>query len=65
MFQLKLRPADVMTFFLFFFALHLILGGKLDMCGRDDLFFALHLILGGKLDMCGRDDLQKTCSFVQ
>ena len=27
---------DVMTFFL---AFHLILRGKLDICGRDDLFF--------------------------
>ena len=53
-FQYKLRPADVMTFF---FALHLILGKKLDICGRDDLFFGLHLILGKKLDICGRDDL--------
>ena len=37
MFQLKLWPADVMTFF---FALHLILGEKLDICVpvRDDLF---------------------------
>ena len=29
--QDKLRPADVMTFF--FFGRHLILGGKLDICG--------------------------------
>ena len=28
----------------FFFALHLILRGKLDICGDVDLFFALHLI---------------------
>ena len=34
----KLRPADVMIFFL---ALHVILTGELDICGRDDLFFAL------------------------
>ena len=44
-----------------FFAVHLILGGKLGICGRDDLFLALHLILGGKLGICGRDDLQKNC----
>ena len=30
----------------FFFAIHPILGGKLDICGRDNLFFALHPILG-------------------
>ena len=43
----------------FFFALHPILGGKLDICERDDLFFALHPILGGKLDIILRtyDDL--------
>ena len=28
------RKMDMMTFF---FALHLILGGKLGICGRDDL----------------------------
>ena len=33
----------------FSFALHLILGGKLNICGRDDG------------PVCGRDDLQKTC----
>ena len=27
----------------FSFALHLILGGKLHICGRDDLFFALQI----------------------
>ena len=27
----------------FSFALHLILGGKLHSCGRDDLFFALQI----------------------
>ena len=32
-FQCKLRPADVMTFF---FGLHLLLGEKMDIFGRDD-----------------------------
>ena len=41
----------------FFFAPHLIFGGKFGFCGRDDLFFALHLILGGKFRFCVRDDL--------
>ena len=27
----------------FFFALHLILSGKLHICGRDDLFFAFQI----------------------
>ena len=36
-----------------FFALHLFLRGKLDICGRDDFFFALHLLLRGKLDIFG------------
>ena len=55
-----------------FFALHLLLRGKmtsfcsfglilrekLDICGRDDLFFfALHLILRGKLEFRETDDL--------
>ena len=31
-----------------FFAVHLTLGEKLDICVRDHLFFALHLTLGGK-----------------
>ena len=31
-----------------FFALHLTLGGKVDICARDDLFFALHLNFGRK-----------------
>ena len=36
----------------FFFGLHLILGGSLDVERRDHLFFFdLHLILGGKLDV--------------
>ena len=30
----------------FFFDLHLILRGKLDVCGREDFFFALHLTVG-------------------
>ena len=38
-----------------FFALHLTLGGKVGICGRDNLFFALHLILEG------RGDLQRIC----
>ena len=43
------------TFFLV--RLHLILRGKLDVCGREDLiFFGLHLILREKLDVCGRED---------
>ena len=33
----KLRPAVVKIFF----ALHLVLGTKLDICGHDDLFLAL------------------------
>ena len=33
---------DVMTIFL---AFQMILRGKLDICGRDDLFFELRLIL--------------------
>ena len=47
-----------------FFALHLILGGNLDICRRDGLFFSLHkffLILDGKLGICGIDDLFFTC----
>ena len=36
-----------------FFALYLILSGKLGICGRDDLLLAFHLILDGKLDICG------------
>ena len=31
-----------------FFALHLTLGGKVDIHAREDLFFALLLILNGK-----------------
>ena len=32
-----------------FCGLYLLLGGKMDICGRDDLFlFGLHLLLGGK-----------------
>ena len=46
----------------FFFALHLNLGRKLDISGRDDLFFALHLNLGRKFDISGRDDLSFFCS---
>ena len=41
---------DIKTFF--FFALHLNLIGKLDVCRRDELFFALRLILGGELESC-------------
>ena len=41
-----------MTLFFLFFALHLISGGKLDICGRDDLFFAFYFILGENLDIC-------------
>ena len=43
----------------FFFAPHLILAEKLDICVpvRHDLFFTLHLILGGKLDICVHDNL--------
>ena len=51
-----------------FFALHLILGRKLDICGRDDLsffFFALHLILGGKLDISVVKTFKETGSFAQ
>ena len=33
--QGKQQPADVMTFFF----LYLLLGRKIDICGRDDLFF--------------------------
>ena len=53
----KLISADVMIFF----CLHLLLGKKMDICGRDDLFFGLHLLLGGKMDVCGHDDPQRTC----
>ena len=54
--------ADVKTFFLsFFFNSSLIVGGKLDVRGREDLFsfffFNSSLIVGGKLDVCGREDL--------
>ena len=42
----------IWTSITFFFALHLILGGNLDICGLDDLFFALHLILSENLDIC-------------
>ena len=40
-----------------FFALYVTLGGKVDICGRDDLFFALHLTLGGEVDIGERDNL--------
>ena len=33
---------DVMTFF---FGLHMVLGGKLDVGGRDDLFFFIFIFL--------------------
>ena len=36
--QYKLRPADVMISFVFFWS-SLGFGGKLNICGRDDLFF--------------------------
>ena len=39
------------------FALHLISGGKLDVCERVDLFFGLHLILAEKLYVCVRVDV--------
>ena len=59
-FQLKLRPADAMTFFcssLEFWAETWASAGVLTF------FFGLHLILGGKLGICQRDDLQKSCPF--
>ena len=49
-FQCKLRSADVMTFF---WSAHvLILGGKMDICGRDEFYIR------------GRDDPQNTCSIL-
>ena len=33
-FSANYGPADVMTFF--FFGLHLLLGGEMDICGHDD-----------------------------
>ena len=42
---IKGQSEGVMTHF---FALHLILGGKLDICGRFDLFFCSLLDLGRK-----------------
>ena len=57
----KWTSADVMTFFW-----SSLLGGKVDICGRDDLFCGLYLFLGRKLDIYGHDDPQKTCpSFAQ
>ena len=33
-----------------------VLGGKVEICGRDNLFLTLHLTLDEKVDICGRDD---------
>ena len=53
----KWTSADVMTFFSFFFGLHLLLGGKMDICGRDDLFCSVFTCFWAKkIDICGRDD---------
>ena len=42
------KSEHLRTWWPFFFALHLTLVGKVDICGDNDLFFALHLTFGGK-----------------
>ena len=49
----KFHPIAAWGRYDLFFALHSISGGKLNICGRDDL----SLFWGGKLDIHGRDDL--------
>ena len=48
------KSEGVKTFF-FFFGLHLMLGGKLDVEGREDVFFGFHRF-GVKLDVGAPED---------
>ena len=53
----KLRPADVMTFFLAFTGFWVENWTSADVITFFFFFFGLHSNLGGKLDICECDDL--------